>query len=222
MVVETICDEDPAIWQECDVLRLGEMSLVVARHTLLTQSEEQPGAIVREDMDHVERLVDHPDAPLGIVRADPHPVRARAVGVSAEVVPLVPHLQNTTLAIEGVQAVSPRPALRLKEDVDVDRPSETEIPFRHGRGEESLASHRHENPVCRLSEHTRISSERVPDRRERLMPAPDDIVRTRSNRPSDLCSHLSRDGPARNQKNRGRHQRNSGDSAHDRSKERSV
>src|SRR5262245_28257456 len=75
MVVEAVRDQDPAIRQERDVLRLAEMGLVRPLHALLAERLQQLAAVVREDIDLAERLVDHPDASFLVVRAD-----ANAVG----------------------------------------------------------------------------------------------------------------------------------------------
>ena len=83
MIVETIGHQDPAVGQECHVLRLGEVRGVVAGHVLLAQCLQQRAAVVGEDVDLMEGLVDDPDPPLGVVRADTQSMWSWAVGAFA-------------------------------------------------------------------------------------------------------------------------------------------
>ena len=61
VVVEAVGDQDAAVGQEGDVLRLAEMRGVAAGHVLLAERLQQLLAVVREDVDGVEGLVDDPD-----------------------------------------------------------------------------------------------------------------------------------------------------------------
>ncbi len=76
MVVQAVGDENPAVRQKRDVLRLAEVFAVSALDVLFPERLQQLAAVVREDVDRAERFVDDPHAMLGIVRADAQPVRS--------------------------------------------------------------------------------------------------------------------------------------------------
>ena len=67
-VHEPVRDEQRAVGQKGHVLRLAEVSLVVAGLVDFTQCLDEAPAVVAEFVDHVPNLVDDPDVPVWIVR----------------------------------------------------------------------------------------------------------------------------------------------------------
>ena len=126
-----------------------------AGDALLAERLQQLLAVVREHVDLVERLVDHPDAALGIVGADAEPVRARAVRPFAQRVPLRPSFLDLAVAIQGVEAVLPHAAIGQRQHVHLERAGEAGELGRHRRRQPELAALRDEDAVRRLGEHAR-------------------------------------------------------------------
>src|SRR5258708_39894310 len=135
------------------------MRLVAAGHILLAKRLQQLAAVVGEDVDRVERFVDDPHAPLGIVRTDPHAVRPRTGRAFAQLVPLSPTLFHVAIAVQRVEAIAPDTAVHGVEHVDTDGAGETEVSGRNRVWKPGLATLRDENAVGRLGEHTGIAAE---------------------------------------------------------------
>ena len=205
MVVETVGDEDAAVRQKCHVLRLAEVRAVLALHVLLPQRLEQLAAVIREDVDRAERLVDDPHAVLGVVRADAQPVRSRAGRALAQRIPLGPPLLDVAVRVEGVEAVLPHAAGRGAEHVHADRSGKARKRRRYRVGQPIFSALCDEDPVGRFREDAGISAEREPRLGERLVPGADDVVRARADRSRDhsrrgLCQQR---GDARDQRQDG-------------------
>jgi len=182
VIVETIRDQNPAVRQKRDILRLAEVRLVAAFHTLLAERLQQLLAVVGKDVDLTEGLVHHPDAVLRIVRADSNPMRSRSVGARAERIPLRPPLFYAAVTVERVETVAPDAAVGRVEHVDADRAGETREAGRQRIRQSRLAALRDEDAVRRLREHARIAAEREAGFRKWLVPAANDGVRARTGR----------------------------------------
>ncbi len=121
VIVQAVGDQDPTVGQERHVLRPTEVRLVVSRNALLPERHQQLAAVVREDVDLVEGLVDDPHPALGIVRADSDTVGPGTIRSFAQMIPLAPELFQVAVAVERVETVLPDPAISVAKHVDPDR-----------------------------------------------------------------------------------------------------
>ena len=132
------------------------------------------------------RLVHHPHAAFGVIRADPDPVRPGTVRTFEQVIPLVPDRDQVAVAVNDKDTVLPCTAVRFPQRVDPDRPHETGEPRRNRVGQTGLAPLDHEDAVWRLGEHAGVPPPREPVVRKRLQPAVHNLIRTRSPGPQIL------------------------------------
>ena len=182
VIVEAVGDQDASVRQERHVLWLREMRGIAAGHVLLAERLQQCLAVVREYVDGVERLVDHPHAARRIVWADAQAMRSWSGGAFAEVVPLRPALLHVAVAIERVEAVLPHAAIGQGQHVHLDRAGE---PANSG----GIGVGRRNSPRCAtkmrsglLGEHAGVAAERKPRRGKRLVPCTHHVVGTGSDR----------------------------------------
>ena len=173
--VAAVGDEHRAVGQERDVLRAVEVRLVVTGDALLAQRRQQLGAVVREGVDDVPGLVDHPHPPIGVVGADADLVGA--VGALEERVPLRPRLGHVAVAVDDEDAVAPHPLAFLGlHGVDADGPDEAGEAGGQRIGQPHLAALGDEDAVRRLGEDAGVRAPREAGLRERLQPPVDDVV----------------------------------------------
>ena len=185
------------------------MILIIARHEFLTQSHEQFAAIVREHIDRVEGFVDNPNTFFGIVGANAHAVRPRAVRIGAEEIPLIPQLNYFTFAVEYVQAVLPSATLCFEQHVNPHVASKTQEVFLDWVRQHRFTALGNDDAIGRLGPDARIASKGEAGFSERLVPKRFDSVGTWSYRASSIalrcglrrgkgCAKQTR-GEARNQ-----------------------
>ena len=118
----------------------------------------------------------HPHPPLRVVGVDPDPVGTGAVRPLAEVIPLGPPLLDLPIAVQGVDAVLPDPALGVPEHIDADGPGVAGELRGHGIRQPRLSALEDEDPVRRFGEDAGIAAEGVPRLGERHMPPGNHIV----------------------------------------------
>ena len=180
VIVQAVRHENPAVRQKRDVLGTGEVRGIAARNVLLAQRLQQFAAVVGDDVDLMERLVDEPHATFGVVRADAQPMGTWSGRALAQPIPLRPSLFDMAVTVERVEAVAPDAAVGGAEHVDPDR---ARIPCELGRnrvGQPGLPTLRDEDAVRRFREHARVTSERETGLGKRLVPAPNDVVGARA------------------------------------------
>ncbi len=124
----------------------------------------------------MERLVDDPDPPIGIVRADAQSMWSWTVGAFAQPIPLSPAFLHPSVRIQGVEAVAPHASIGGRQDVHHDRAREAGKPRRNGVGQTELAPLRDEDAIRRFREHAGVAAEREPVLGKRLLPAAHDVV----------------------------------------------
>src|SRR5687767_3141662 len=95
-------------------------------------------------------------------------------------VPLRPPLLDGAVRVERVEAVAPHAGGGGGEDVGANRAREPREPRRNRSGQPELSTLRDENAVGRFGEDAGIAAEREAGLGERLVPAPDDVVRART------------------------------------------
>src|SRR6476660_1917468 len=100
-------------------------------------------------------------------------------GAFEQLVPLIPDLDRFAVRIQRVEAVLPDPPLDRTQHVDANRSGISEEAGRHGIGQTVFAALSHKDPVGRLGEYSGVPTEGKAWLRERLMSAPQHIVRTR-------------------------------------------
>ena len=114
MVVQAVGDENPAVRQKRDVLRLGEVRAVAARHVLLAERLQQLAAVIGEDVDLMEGFVDthtRRSGSYGLMRTRCGP---GPDDPSHRRVPLRPALLHLAVRVERVEAVPPDAADRWR------------------------------------------------------------------------------------------------------------
>ena len=180
VIVQAVGHQNPAVGQKRHVLWPREVLRILSRNILLAQRLQQLAAVVGEDVDLMERLVDQPHAVFGVVWADAQPMGSRSGRALAQGIPLRPALFDVAVTIERVEAVEPDTAFSGVEHVDPDRARVAGKLGRNRRGQSGLPTLRDEDAVRRFSEHARVAAERETGLGERLVPGPDDVVGARA------------------------------------------
>ena len=188
-VVVAVGDQDSAVWQERDILRLTEMILVLTGHVLLAEGLQQAFAVIRKNEDLLAGFVDDPDTALGVVRANADPVRSRSIRAFEQVVPLVPNLDHVTVPVDHIDGVLPRPAVAA-EHVDVDRSREVREALRKRVGQKRFAPLEDDDAVRSGRIDTRITAVRETRTLEGDRPVIENLVRDWSGRTRVLGSGL--------------------------------
>ena len=171
MIVQAIGDKNSAVRQKRHILRPSEMSLVCSRDALLAESLEQLAAIIGEHVDLMEGLVDDPHTAFRIVGTDAQSVGTGSIRSFAQVVPLVPHLDDLTVTIDGIETVTPDAATGVAEHVDPDGTGISREFWRNRVRQDGFPTLGDEDAVRRFCEHARVAAKRVTCFRKRLMPA---------------------------------------------------
>ena len=165
------------------------MRLIGSADVLLPERPQKLFTIVGQHEDLMRSLVNDPYAALRVVRADADPVRPSPVRALEEVIPLVPDLDEISVAIEDVDTVLPS-AAAAQAHVPVNRAHPAVELCGHRIGEASLTSLKRYDAVRGLDVDARVATEGEALGGERLRPALDDVVGYGAGR-SDI---LRRDG----------------------------